>query len=94
MDRDLAYLLSFLEDEFRDYPDVRVRVSPKAGAIRSPDLPQDYDPESNDLHIRRGVFVTTRRREYYFPLEWWNDKKHDQIHSQTEEIIEFLRREA
>jgi hypothetical protein len=91
MDRELSYLLSFLEDEFRDFPEVRVRVAPKAGTQRSPDLPQDYDAESNDLHLRRGVFVKTRRKEFYFPLDWWHDRKHSHIHRQTEEILEYLR---
>ncbi|MDR3606439.1 MAG: hypothetical protein P4M08_03555 [Oligoflexia bacterium] len=86
MDIELGYFLSYLEDEFRDFSDVRVRVSPKTGTRRSPDLVQDYDPETQRLHTQRGVYVSTRRREYYFPLEWWTGRQRDKIHQQIEEI--------
>lgn len=90
MDRTLAYLLNFLEEEFRDHPEVRVRVAPKAGTLRSPDLPQDYDAESNDLHLRRGVIVQTRRSEYYFPEEWARAQEYTRIQQLAEEIREKL----
>lgn len=93
MDTALATLLNILEDEFRSYTEVRVRVSPRAGTQRSPDLPQDYDPDSHDLHVRRGVTVQTARREYYFPVEWTRERGHDRIRAQIEEILEFLRRD-
>ena len=92
MDKPLAYLLNFLEEEFRDHPEVRVRVAPKAGVLRSPDLPQDYDARSNDLHLRRGVIVQTRRNEFYFPEEWARAKEYSRIQDLAEEILEKLRR--
>ena len=91
MDLDLGYYLSFLEDEFRGYSDVRIRVTPKTGTVRSPDLEQDYDPESSRLHSERGIHVITRRKEYYFPLDWWQNRQHDKIHRQAEEIRDKLR---
>jgi hypothetical protein len=60
-------LLNLLEDEFRDSPGVRVRILPKAGTRRSPDLEQDYDPDSSRVHARRGVMVSTRRHEFFVP---------------------------
>lgn len=92
MDSALAYLLNFLEDEFRDFPGVRVRLSPKAGTERSPDLPQDYDPESNDLHLRSGVLVQTRRKEFYFPAEWSRGQDYGRIRSLVDEIRESVGR--
>jgi hypothetical protein len=88
MDAQLGYFLSFLEDEFRDFPTVRVRISPKTGTKRSPDLVQDYDPESNRLHVERGVFVRTPRSEFYFPMVWWENSQRDKIYKQVEEIRE------
>jgi hypothetical protein len=91
MDSALAYLINFLEDEFRNYPDVRVRISPKTGIERSPDLVQDYDPETNDLHVRRGVTVQTRRKEYYFPAEWAREKDYARIRAEVEVILDHLK---
>jgi hypothetical protein len=90
MDIELGYYLSFLEDEFRGFSDVRIRVTPKTGTVRSPDLEQDYDPESKHLHVERGIHVLTRRRDYYFPFDWWKNRQHDRIHKQAEEIREKL----
>ena len=89
----VVYLLNFLEDEFRDYREshgVRVRPLPKAGTERSPDLVQDYDPEANDLHLKRGVLVQTRRKEFYFPIEWAQDRHYDKIRAQIEVIRDSL----
>ncbi|MCM2321828.1 MAG: hypothetical protein NDJ90_01040 [Oligoflexia bacterium] len=90
MENALAYLLNFLEDEFRGFPGVRVRVSPKTGTERSPDLVQDYDPESHDLHLRRGVYVQTGRRTHYFPVEWAEQRDYPTIRDQAEKIREEL----
>ncbi len=75
MSPSLEYLLSYLEEEFRNYPDVRIRVSPASGVKRSPDLVQDYDPSASSLHLERGVIVRTKTREYYFPVEWIEQKQ-------------------
>ncbi|MCM2276867.1 MAG: hypothetical protein NDJ89_02175 [Oligoflexia bacterium] len=88
----LDYLLNFLEDEFRDFPEARVRASPRVGTERSPDLVQDYDPEGSDLHLRRGVYVQTRRKTFYFPVEWARDRDYARIRAQAEEILELLKR--
>jgi hypothetical protein len=88
MDMELGSYLSFLEDEFRDFPEVRIRLSPKGGVIRSPDLIQDYDPETNHIHIERGIFVRTSLKEYYFPLDWWKNRQQEKIYRQIEEIRE------
>jgi hypothetical protein len=90
MDTQLATFLSFLEDEFRDASEIRVRVSPKGGVIRSPDLVQDYDPEAHTLHVERGVRVNTRLKEYYFPMDWWKNGEREKIYRQIEEIREAL----
>lgn len=70
MDRELEFLVMYLEDEFRSYPDVRIRMRQPSTTTRSPDLEQDYDPESQTLHKERGVTLLARGREYYFPSDW------------------------
>lgn len=90
MNGPLGYLLNFLEDEFRNHPEVRVRLMPTAGTERSPDLVQDYDPEKSDLHTRRGVIVQTGRKEYHFPLEWAEKRDYSRIRAEVEEILERL----
>ncbi|MEW6056927.1 MAG: hypothetical protein AB1540_09965 [Bdellovibrionota bacterium] len=90
MDQTLEYLLSFLEDEFRSYPEVRVMVSPSTSTKRSPDLVQDYDPETSTLHRNRGVVVRTAKREYYFPSEWVEMKRYDQVQKLAGQIKEAL----
>ncbi len=92
MDVNLGYLVGQLQDEFGSRGDVRIRASGKSGKVRSPDLPQDYDEESNTLHVESGVRVQTRLKEYYFPLRWVEQKQFSQIHSLIEQIWEELRR--
>jgi hypothetical protein len=48
------FLLDHLQDEFRDAPDVRLRINPG----RDPEHPDD------------GVVARTESREYFFPTEW------------------------
>lgn len=86
MDASLEYLLSYLEEEFRSFPEVRVRVVQPSGTLRSPDLEQDYDPESNDLHRRQGVNVRVRSREYFFPSEWVASGRYSEISRLAAEI--------
>jgi len=87
-------LLIFLEEEFRGNPGVRVRSMAPAQIRRSPDLPQDYDPESSTLHLVTGVRVFTKKREYFFPVEWFSEKPRSRIEAQVLEIREQLEREA
>jgi hypothetical protein len=86
MDTAQQYLLSYLEDEFRDDSRFRIRPTPKTGTRRSVDLVQDYDPESNDLHLLNGVFVKFSSREYYFPCQWVHAKNFQEIRKLVEEI--------
>ena len=86
MDTAQEYLISFLQDEFHSHPQVRIRPTPKVGTRRSPDLVQDYDPESNDLHLQHGVFVKFQSREYYFPCTWVRSQRFDEIRKLVEEI--------
>jgi hypothetical protein len=88
MDANLGYLVGLLSDEFGSRPDVRIRASGKSGVVRSPDLPQDYDEESNTLHHESGVRVQTRLKEYYFPLRWVEQKQFSEIHALIEKIRE------
>ena len=90
MNTELEYLLGFLEDEFRNTRDVRIRLSPAIGTVRSIDLPQDYDPEANDLHLQRGVFVTTKKREFYFPVQWVSQKNFEEIRKLAVKIHDHL----
>ena len=88
MDAELEYLLSFLEQEFAGDPDIRVRLSPRAGTKRSVDLVQDYDASSASLHKERGVFVKSVLFEYYFPAEWVREKQFSKLYALVDEIKE------
>lgn len=87
---ELVTLLNMLEDEFRKFEEVRVRPVFKSGTERSYDLEQDYDSETNDVHLRSGVRVSTGKREYFFPEEWIAARKLGQIREQIEEILDYL----
>jgi len=86
MDTTQQYLLSYLEDEFQGDPRYRIRPTPRTVAKRAPDLVQDYDPETNDLHLQHGVFVKVQSREYYFPCTWVSSKQFQEIRKLVEEI--------
>jgi hypothetical protein len=90
MNVSLEYLLSFLEDEFASFPEARVRLLPKAGTQRSVDLPQDYDPEANDLHKQSGVIVKIGSREHFFPEEWASPRNFEQVRALAAKIRERL----
>lgn len=86
MDAPLEYLLSYLEEEFRDCAGVRVRALQRAGTLRAADLVQDYDPESRDLHRLRGVTVRVGGREHFFPAEWVENRDFGKIQQLAREI--------
>lgn len=79
-----------LEDEFRDCSSVRVRVQSPSTTRRSPDLEQDYDPQSGQVHRVAGVKVQAGNREYFFPEEWIHEASRRQIQTQIELIREQL----
>ncbi len=87
---DLEFLRGFLEEEFSSVPDARVHLVLPAGLTRSVDLHQDYDPNSNDLHVRRGVRVTIGSRGYFFPAEWVKESRMDLVYRQVEEMRGYL----
>ncbi len=87
----MGYLITLLEDEFQSREGVRVIPSFPSTLMRSPDLEQDYDQESNQLHTRKGVRVQAQGRDYFFPLNWVIEKKQTEILAQIEEIRSRLR---
>lgn len=87
--REIEYLLMFLEDELGAY-DVRVHAVLPTGTMRSPDLVQDYDAESNRVHENRGVRVRAGSREYFFPEAWVKEGKTELVHALAAEIRTFL----
>jgi hypothetical protein len=90
MDASLEYLLSYLEDEFRGHEEVKIRLTPLSSTMRSPDLEQNYDPETHDLHRNRGVIVRTPKREYYFPSDWAASRQYSEIQKLAREIKDTL----
>ncbi len=83
---ELAYLLDFLKDEFRDQENVRIHPIFPSSTLRSPDLEQDYDAESNDLHRRSGVRLRAGSLEEWFPVSWVHEKRFDLVRSLAQEI--------
>ena len=90
MHNDLICLLNLIEDEFRHSREVRISPVFPSGTTRSIDLPQDYDPESNNTHKVCGVKVQASHKEFFFPQEWFLQKGRVLIHKQIEEIREIL----
>lgn len=88
MDIDVEYLLYFLEDELRDLADVRIHAVAPSGTRKSPDLPQDYDPNEGQVHLNRGVRVRVRSRDYFFPAAWAKTNP-EAIRAQANEIRDF-----
>ena len=89
MGPDIEYLLIFLKDELRDLHEIRISATFPSSTRKSPDLLQDYDPNSNDLHVKRGVTVRARSRDYFFPASWARDGHYDQVRELALEIREF-----
>jgi len=90
----LIGLLILLEEEFRGEERVRIRPVSPTKLRRSVDLPQDYDPESANLHRISGVRVLTIKREYFFPVEWFDDRPRSRVDSQVREVRDQLERET
>jgi hypothetical protein len=90
MNAPVEYLLSFLSDELRDYPGLRIHAVAPTGFQKSPDLPQDYDPEEGRVHLNSGVRVRISSREYFFPAEWVEEGRFDQVQSLALEIRSYL----
>lgn len=82
MDVHIEYLLTYLQDEFRDIPDLRIHPVAPAGLQKSIDLPQDYDPNTHQVHLNRGVRIRIGSRDFFFPADWDQEK----ILAQCEEI--------
>ena len=89
MDLHIEYLLSFLQDEFRELSDLRIHPVAPSGIRKSPDLPQDYDQAEGRVHRNRGVRVRVSSREYFFPVEWVIEGKQTLIRGLAEEVREF-----
>ena len=87
---ELEYLHTYLADEFKDLHEVRIRIRHKAGIKRSPDLFQDYDPESNTLHAMTGVEVRLKSREYFFPADWAASSRRPEVNALIREIWDFV----
>jgi len=66
--------LNLLEEEFRSFDEVRVIPVFPSKTERSPDLVQNYDPESKHIHRVTGVKVSTEKKEFFFPVEWFSEQ--------------------
>ncbi len=89
MDIHIEYLLYFLEDELQGLEGLRIHPVAPAGTTKSPDLPQDYDPNENHVHLQRGVRIRAGSREYFFPASWVVNHQMDLIKNQAVEIKEY-----
>ncbi|MBC7397689.1 MAG: hypothetical protein H7333_09625 [Bdellovibrionales bacterium] len=86
---DVEYLLGYLTDELSDMPELRIHAVAPSTTQKSVDLPQDYDPNSNDVHLKRGVRVRMKSREFFFPANWVKDQRLDLVYAQVDEIRKF-----
>jgi len=87
----LLNLLNLLEDEFQNTDHIRIRMVFQSDTERSIDLPQDYDPQASDLHLRSGVRVVFGHKEFYFPEQWMTEPSRSSIQRQIEEIYDLSR---
>jgi hypothetical protein len=87
---DIEFLRDYLTDEFSAVESARVQIVLPTGTARSIDLHQDYDAESNDLHVRRGVRVVLKSRDYFFPAAWVKENRMDLVRAQVAEMRNFL----
>ena len=92
MSAPLFYLINLLEDEFRDFGEVRIKPVFPSGTKRSVDLVQDYDPEASTVHRMSGVNVHTKRRQYFFPEEWMSPALRGELEKQIQEVRDELKR--
>lgn len=86
MDHYLGYLLDFLKDELGSIPEIRIHPVVPSTTLRSPDLPQDYDPESETVHTLCGVRVRRDSREYFFPVEWVKNGQFQLIQQEAAQV--------
>ena len=86
MDVDIEYLLNYLEDELSSLTEVTIRTVLPCTTQRSPDLPQDYDANSNQLHSERGVRVYAGAQDFFFPSQWVASRQYSEIYKQAAEI--------
>ncbi len=86
---DVEYLLGYLKDELSDLPELRIHPVAPSSTQKSIDLPQDYDPNSNDVHLRRGVRVRMQSREFFFSAQWVKDQRLDLVYDLVAEIRKF-----
>jgi hypothetical protein len=89
MDIHIEYLLSYLQDEFRDVPDLRIHPVAPTGTTKSVDLPQDYDPHESDLHVKRGVRIRVGSRDFFFPVSWVTQNQLEKVRALVTEIREL-----
>lgn len=89
-DAKLFSLLTYLQEEFQNFRNVRVRIRQLAITQKSPDLEQDYDPETNDLHRTQGVIVTASGRDYFFPISLAHVRQRPELDKNVQEIKDFL----
>jgi hypothetical protein len=89
---DVQYLLGFLEDELSHIPDIRIHPVAPSLTQKAIDLPQDYDEDAHDTHLRRGVRVKAGSRDFFFPAQWVTGQRMDLVYAQTKEILELLPR--
>ena len=87
---DIEFLRDYLADEFASTESARVQIVLPTGTARSIDLHQDYDAESGDLHVRRGVRVVLKSRDYFFPASWVKENRMDLVRAQVAEMRAFL----
>jgi hypothetical protein len=64
------YLLDYLKDEFRRFPEVRLRI-----------MSEDQED---------GIMAKTETREYFFPTEWMQKMKLDQIKAEISRLKDAL----
>jgi hypothetical protein len=89
-DAELLNLFNYLKEEFQSFPEVRIRIRQLATTQKSPDLEQDYDPETNNLHRARGITLHAGSREYFFPIEWASGRNRSFVDKEIQAIRNFL----
>ncbi len=89
MGGDIEFLRGYLEEEFSSTEGARIQIVLPTGTARSIDLHQDYDPDSSDLHARRGVRVLVKSRDYFFPADWVKNHM-NLVYAQIAEMRAFL----
>jgi hypothetical protein len=90
MSVEIEFLRGYLEEEFASTKDARVQIVLPSGTMRSIDLHQDYDADAGNLHLRRGVRVLVRSRDYFFPADWVSGNRMDLVREQVAEMRAYL----